>query len=228
MSPVASAEGVTTQFFEELDQLRLQVDLMALRVSEAVDQAIAVLDHADADAAATLLSSDDQIDALHVSLTERCYELLVRHQPMASDLRLVVSVIRILGALERIGNLCLRIAKLLDDQPLLRAHPAVFQVISELADNVRSRFRAVHAAWSSDDLDELDALEAADPLDAFAVPLVERILDLDGDDAVRVAMAAFVAGRSLDRIGDHSSVIAARLRYLVTGDNAHLAQEVGS
>ncbi len=218
----------THHFVEELDQLRLQVDLMALRVGEAIDQAIAVLEHGDAAAAEALLASDDEIDALHVSLTERCYELLVRHQPMASDLRLVVSVIRVIGVLERIGNLCLRIAKLVGDQSLLAGHPAVFGVIVELAMNVRIRFRTVHAAWSSGDLDELQALDAADPLDELGTPLIERILELDGDDAVRVAVAAFIAGRSLDRVGDHTEVIAARLRYLITGDTVYLAEEVGS
>lgn len=219
---------MTTVFVDELEQLKLQVDVMALRVGEAIDQALTVLFDADVAAAEALLAADDDIDALHVSLTERCYELLVRHQPVASDLRLVVSVIRVLGALERIGNLCLRIAKLIDDQPLLRAHPEVFVVLEQLALNVKARFRTVHAAWSSGELEALEALDRADPLQDFAVPLVERILELDGDDAVRVAMAAFVAGRSLDRIGDHSSVMAARLRYLITGDTAYLAEEVGS
>ena len=105
---------MTTVFVDELDQLRLQVDVMALRVDQAIDQALAVLFDADVDAAQALLEADDEIDALHVSLTERSYELLVRHQPVASDLRLVVSVIRVLGALERMGNLCLRIAKLIE------------------------------------------------------------------------------------------------------------------
>ena len=219
---------MSTSFFDELEQLKLQVDLMALRVGVAIDHAIDVLESGDGAVAEALILADDEIDLLHVSLTERCYELLVRHQPVASDLRLVVSVIRVLGALERIGNLCLRIAKLVDDQPLLRSHPSVFVVIEELAENVRLRFRTVHGAWSSGELAELDRLDDTDPLEAFAGPLVERILELEGDDAVRVAMAAFVAGRSLDRMGDHSNVMAARLRYLVTGDTTHLAEEVGS
>lgn len=219
---------MTSAFVDELDQLTLQVDLMALRVGEAIAHAIDVLATGDHAVASALILADDEIDVLHVSLTERCYELLVRHQPMASDLRLVVSVIRVLGALERIGNLCLRIANLVDDQPLLRANPAVFAVIQNLANNVQVRFRAVHAAWSSRDLAELETLDSTDALDTFAGPLVQRILELEGDDAVRVAMAALVAGRSFDRMGDHANVMAARLRYLETGNTAYLAEEVGS
>ncbi len=215
-------------FAEELDQLRLQVELMALRSGSAIDLAVRVIERGDEEAAAELFASDDEIDAMHVSLTERCYELLVLHQPMASDMRLVVSVIRVLGALERIGNLCLRIAKTVHDQPVLASHPAVYRVVLDLAENVRERFGVTQRAWSTTDIDPLNALERSDSLDSFGDPLVARIQELEGDDAVRAAMAAFVVGRSLDRIGDHTAVMAVRLRYLVTGDSAYLAEEVGA
>lgn len=232
MSPAASVDsrvsGMRSVFIDELDQLQLQVELMALRVDRSIELAIRVLERGDVDAAAELLATDDEIDSMHVSLTERCYELLVRFHPMASDLRLVVSVMKVLGALERIGNLCLRIANLVEDQPLLSSHPAVFTVIRDLAENVHERFRVVQRGWSSRDIRALAPLERSDSLEHFAAPLVGRILELDGPDAVRVAMTAFVAGRSLDRIGDHTTVMAVRLQYLVTGDPIHLAREVGT
>jgi phosphate transport system protein len=55
---------------------------------------------------------------------------------------------------------------------------------------------------------------------------VGELQRLEGPDAVRVAMDAFVAGRALDRIADHSAIIGARLRYLITGEPAHLAAEI--
>ncbi len=219
---------MTASFHEELDELRLQVELMALRADQAIHLACRVLADGDSEAAQELLASDDEIDSMHAGLTERCYELLVRYQPMASDLRLVVSVVRVLGVLERIGNLCLRIANTIDDQALLANHPAVFRVLLDLADTVRERFTIVQAAWSKRDLDTLDQLDELGSLEEFAGPLIERIQELEGDDAVRVAMAAFVVGRSLDRIGDHTTVMAVRLKYLITGDTMYLAEEVGA
>jgi phosphate uptake regulator len=72
----------------------------------------------------------------------------------------------------------------------------------------------------------LEALGRTDPLDDFVNPLLGRILELQGTDAARVAVAAFVVGRSLDRIGDHTQILAARLQYLLTGDKGYLADEV--
>ncbi len=70
---------------------------------------------------ATSLVADDEIDAMNVSLTERCYDLLRREAPVASDLRFVVSVLRVLSELERIGDLALRVLKLAPDHQLLAA-----------------------------------------------------------------------------------------------------------
>ncbi len=217
---------MTTSFVEELAELRLQVELMALRVGGALDSTIEFLETGDAALAAQLLASDDEIDAMQVSLTERCYNLLVREQPMASDLRLVVSVIRVLSSLERSGDLCLRIANRADDHSLLVDHPSVFEVILTLSHHVRERFSVVQTAWASRSLDPLDELDSAVALERFATMLLERILELDGPAAVRVGLAAFAIGRSLDRIGDHTQVMALRLRYLETGDPAYLAEEV--
>ncbi|MEZ5376293.1 MAG: PhoU domain-containing protein [Acidimicrobiales bacterium] len=199
---------------------------MTLLVGSAFDKAITVLATGDQAVAADLLASDDEIDAMHVSLTEQCYELLVRESPRATDLRLVVSVIRVLTALERIGDLCLRIAKTADDHSLLTAHPGVFAVLRELGRCVRERFGIVQEAWSANSIEPLARLETAEALEDFADPLMSRILELDGPDAARVAVSAFVVGRSLDRIGDHTQILSARLHYLITGDNVYLADEV--
>ena len=211
---------------DELDGLRLQVEVMAIRVGEAVERARSVLTTGDESVAAELIESDDAIDEMQVALTEHCYQLLAKQAPVASDLRLVVSVIRVLHELERIGDLTIRVANAAADQPLIARHPAVFEVLVRLADNVRERYQAVQEGWSSASVEPLGRLSDTDPLVEFAGPLVNQLMGLDGDDAVRVALAAMAIGRSLDRIGDHTEIMACRLRYLVTGDPAHLADEV--
>jgi len=112
--PVDRAVPLRNVFHEELDQLRLQVELMGVRVDQNLERMRQVLDHGDAtgDIVAAALTADDEIDAMHVSLVERCYLLLGREAPMASDLRFLVSVVRILSELERVGDLGLRVIKL--------------------------------------------------------------------------------------------------------------------
>jgi phosphate transport system protein len=213
-------------FDEELDALRLQVEVLTIMVGEAIDRAGLVVKHGDRDAARLLEVSDDAIDHMAVSLTESCYQVLAREAPVASDLRLVVSVIRVLHTLERIGDLALRVAHAVDDQPLMAQHPDVYEVLVGLSTNVSERYAAVREGWSTRSVEPLDRLAHFDPLAQYADPLIVRLMALTGTDAVRVALAATAMGRSMDRIGDHTQIMACRLRYLVTGDVAFLADEV--
>ncbi|MEM8923257.1 MAG: PhoU domain-containing protein [Actinomycetota bacterium] len=213
-------------FSEELDGLRLQVEVMTILVRDAVHGAREVVHHGDPEVAQRLVEADDAIDRMQVSLTELCYQLLAKEAPVATDLRLVVSVIRVLHELERIGDLALRVANAAADQPLIARHPALFEVLLRLADNVVERFEAVQVGWSAASIEPLARLVDTDALVGFADPLVQQVMALEGDDAVRVALAAMSIGRSFDRIGDHTQIMASRLRYLVTGDPAHLAEEV--
>lgn len=218
--------GARSGFSDDLDSLRLHVEIMAILVGDAVEAAQRVLQGGDVDLARQMIENDDTIDEMQVSLTEHCYEMLVRQAPVATDLRLVVSVIRALHELERIGDLSLRVANAVDDQPLVAAHPTVFDVLLALADNVVARYRAIQEGWSASSVEPLERLRHTDPLAEFADPLVNRLTQLSGPGAVRVALAATAIGRSFDRIGDHTNIMASRLRYLVTGDPAYLADEV--
>jgi len=103
----------------ELEQLRLQVEVMGVLVDQNLERMRQVLETGDPTVASHALGADDDIDAMNVSLTERCYEVLARENPVASDLRLVVSVIRASSELERVGDLALRVVKAALDHDLL-------------------------------------------------------------------------------------------------------------
>jgi phosphate transport system protein len=117
----SSTEPARQRYIAELDELRLQVEVMFVRVDENLERMRQVLETGDVALADVAIAADDEIDAMNLSLTERCYDVLAREGPVASDLRLVVSVIRILNELERVGDLALRVIKLAPDMELLRA-----------------------------------------------------------------------------------------------------------
>ena len=215
------------QYTAELEQVRLQAELMAVRVGDAVDGACAVLRTGDRALAAQVVAGDDEIDAMLVSLTERCYDLIARESPVASDLRLLVSVLRILEELERIGDLSLRVVKQVDAYELLAAHAEVLATLQEMGDVARTSYRIAVEAWSARDLDRAcELVSRARRMDDQYSTLLTRLLALDGANAAAVAIAAVLVGRSLERIGDHAVVIGERLRYLLTGDSSYLASEV--
>jgi len=225
---VTEASGpMRTAFSGELDQLRLQVELMAVRVDQNLERMRDVLVSGDCALVDQSFAADDEIDAMNVSLTERCYDLLRRQAPVASDLRFVVSVLRILSELERIGDLALRVIKLAPDHRLMSSNPPTYDILLAMADEVTDRYRHALRAWATMDLGlAADLTGLSRSMDAYYERLMAELLELEGGDAVRLAVSTFAAGRSLERIGDHAAIIGARLRYLLTGDPDHLAAEV--
>jgi len=211
----------------ELEQLRLQVELMGVRVDENLERMRSVLHDGDEREADRAVAADDEIDAMQVSLTERCYDLLAREQPVASDLRLIVSAIRITAELERIGDLALRVVKLAPDHALLRGSPDVFDLLAALADLALDHYRLALRSFATQSTElAVEASTASPEVGHLTDRLVAEVHHLDGDDAVALAVKAMTAGQALSRIDDHSSVLGARLRYLFTGDPDHLAAEV--
>lgn len=211
----------------ELDQLRLQVELMAVRVDENLERMRTVLRLGDVRLAAVAVNADDDIDAMSVSLTERCYDLLAREQPVAGDLRFVVSVLRVLGEFERVGDLALRVVKLAPDHQLLKADALAFELLLDLADAAVDRYRVALQAWSVGSIEgatELVSTRSAAGM--LEEALMARLVTLEGSDAVAIAIRSLVAGKSLERIADHAGIIGARLLYLLTGDAGHLVHEV--
>lgn len=214
-------------FRDELEQLRLQVELMGLRVDENLTRMGQVLRTADPALVEPALRADDEIDAMNVSLTERCYELLTLESPVAGDLRFVVSVLRITGELERVGDLSLRIIKLAGEVPLLRTSGAIWETLLRLVAEAVEQYRTALRAWSAQDLALATALATRQrTLDHHYEQLVHDLPRYEGPEAARVAIGVMAAGRAADRIADHAAIIGARLRYLITGEPAHLAAEV--
>jgi phosphate transport system protein len=227
-----SADGASVPlrqvFHDELDQIRLQVELMGVRVDQNLERMRQVIDHGDdGSIVGAALAADDEIDAMHVSLVERCYQLLNREAPMASDLRYLVSVIRILSELERVGDLALRVIKLAPDVDELATAGPSWDIVRTLVTVAVEQYRLALRAWSAQDLPLATQLvENRPPLDTIHERLIDELRRLEGPDAVTIAMHLFVAGQAADRIADHAAIIGARLRYLLTGEPAHLVAEV--
>jgi phosphate transport system protein len=205
----------------------LQVEIMALRVDEALERSTTVLLTGDVELAAQVIDADDEIDDMLVSLTERCYDLLGRQNPVASDLRLVVSVIRIMSDLERTGDLCLRIVKLAPDHELIKGNLETYGILREMAVEAQELFRTAIRAWSTRDLRLAKTLEERDDaMDSHNRALLEGILAMRGPNAVHMAVKTLLAGRALERIADHSVMIGERLRYMLTGNPESLSAEI--
>lgn len=200
---------------------------MGLRVDQNLERMRDVLVSGSTRLADAALAADDEIDAMNVSLTERCYDLLIRENPMASDLRLVVSVVRVTGELERIGDLALRVVKLAPDQALIASSERSYDILLVMVDEAIERYRTALRIWGDLDLRAATGLAGGSrAMDLCNEQITETLLGLEGPDAVAIALRTTTVARALDRIADHTAILGSRMRYLITGDPSDLAAEV--
>jgi phosphate transport system protein len=146
---------------------------------------------------------------------------------VASDLRFLVSALRMLEELERIGDLSLRVVKQAPEQPLLASRQPIFRTLEAMAALAEDLYRTALGAWSAQDLDAACTLAVRNrSMDGHYADLLRHILELEGPGATHLAVAAVLTGRALERIADHAVIVGERLRYLLTGDPAYLASEI--
>lgn len=214
-------------FRDELEQLRMQIEVMGIRVDQNLERMRQLLRDGNTGVFEPALAADDEIDDMHLSLLEQCYTLLNREAPMASDLRFIVSAVRILSELERIGDLALRGLKLAPRVEVLQATGAAWDIVLTLVDVAVEQYRTALRAWAAQDLNLATDLAVNRPSFAsYHERLITELQRITGPDSVAIAMDVYAAGHSADRIADHAAIIGARLRYLITGEPAHLAAEV--
>ncbi|GAB2694786.1 phosphate signaling complex protein PhoU [Thalassiella azotivora] len=206
-------------FHHELDQLADQLVEMADLVGQAMTSATKALLTADLPLAESVIAEDARIDRMQLDLDERAVAILARQQPVATDLRVVVSSMRMSMTLERMGDLARHVAKI---ARLRFPHHAVpetlepaFAQMGEIAQRVahkagqviRTRDLDVAAELERDD-DELDRLHR----DMFGL-LLER-----GEQVgVATTVDLTLLSRYYERFGDHAVSVAERVEFLVTG-----------
>jgi phosphate transport system protein len=220
---------IRSAFQADLDELRIQVELMGVRVDQNLELMRNALASGDVGLMDQAFAADDGIDSMHLSLLERCYDLLNRQQPMASDLRYVVSVVRILSEFERVGDLALRVIKLTPQVEDLSTCGTPWDLAVTMVEGAVERYRTALRAWSTQDLDLATRLvENRPPVETYTYHerLLAELQRLQGPDSAARAMGVYIIGQAADRIADHAAIIGARLRYLLTGEPAHLAAEV--
>lgn len=221
------AEPLRHRYAEDLEQLRLQVEVMGVRVDENLERMREVLSSGDPELCEQAIAADDDVDRMNVSLIEHCYLILAREQPVASDLRFVVSVVKVLNELERVGDLALRVVKASRHHDVLTADERVFEVLRLMADEAIERYRMALRAWAARDLDlAVEVAAGSAHVEELSEQLMGALFSMSGPEAVRIAVVVSAVGRALDRIADHAAIVGARIRYLVTGEPRFLAAEV--
>jgi len=214
-----------TQFQESLDMLRVDVDVLGLMAQEAVTGALGALIGDDRLLAERVLAGDDRIDDLFVALEERAYALVARQAPVAANLRLLMSSLRVMADYEKTGDRAVAVAKsALADWD---REPITISLLGRMGDLALAALTSARGAWLDEDLQAAAQLKGSDHvLDGCYRQLVAHLLGQEGPGAPSLVLHAHAAGRNLERIADHAVIIGDRVSYMLTGDPSALAAEV--
>jgi len=218
--PGANEVDIRKSFHQQLAEVQQDIVRMAAMVTEALPRGTAVLLEGDLHGAQELIEGDDPLDFLALDLEERCYQILALQQPMARDLRSIVTAIRMISEIERSGDLVVNIAKGARRIYGTSFSPRLRGLISQMGDEATRLFRLSIDSYVEGDaamaaaLDDLD-----DRLDTLHKEYIQEIFVSHGDHQleIRAGVQLALVGRYYERIGDHAVNIGERVRYMVTG-----------
>ncbi len=214
------------RFHEALEMLRVDVDALGAMAQHAVTGAVAALVDQDRAQAGAVKEGDNRIDALFVALEERSYALIAQQAPVATDLRFLMSALRVMSDFEKVGDRAVSIAK--SAVADWEREPATVTLLGRMGDQALALIGAARRAWLDLDLAlAADLNRRDDELDGCYRRLVAHLLAQHGDNATGLVLYAYGAGRNLERIADHAVMIGERVSYLVTGDPSALVAEIG-
>jgi phosphate transport system protein len=215
-----------SQFEEELEKLRNHIIAMGSLVDEAVADSMTALQHRDVKLAEVVIDRDDAIDAMDLSIEAECMRLLALQHPLARDLRLVGTALKIITDLERIADHSVDIAKAARKLANMDANHE-FADLPRMATAVREMLRSALDAFVRHDLDLVDvAVTRDDEVDELFHHVRDDLhaaMRRDPEVVVEASYLLFVA-HYLERMADHAVNIAERVYFVETGQLAQLAQ----
>ena len=211
---------ISQQFNQELEEIKSSMLEMGGLVEHQLGDALAALISADSELGRTVRANDDAVNAMELNIDEACNRILARRQPAASDLRLVLGIIKATNDLERIGDEAAKIARLAIELAEQGDSSKGYVEIRHIGERVR---HMVNMA--------LDAFARYDAEAAIAVAREDVSVDLEYGTAMREMITFMIedprsitrvlnviwALRSLERVGDHAKNIAEHVVYMVMG-----------
>jgi len=213
-------EGTRLHYQEELQKLEeTALDGLNLVVT-ALDRTIEAVQHQDTELAQLIIAEDDVLDGRYLEVHQRLLTMIATQAPVASDLRLISALLHVMKNMERMGDQCVNIAKML---PILGHDPPaderMLKNIFTMGKQVRSLVTQVKRAFADRDVDlARDLVRQDDVVDNLNKECFQIAIEIGDDhDRREWAMTMILVARALERIGDNAVDIGEQVAYVVTG-----------
>jgi phosphate transport system protein len=208
-------------FHEELDAISETLVEMTRLVGSAMARATTALLDADLTLAESVIDADDKVDELQHTLDDNSFDLLARQQPVAGDLRTIITSLRMSADLERMGDLARHVAKVARRRyPQSAIPPEIRGTIVEMGDIASELVAKVGSIIAARDVESALALEAEDDeMDRLHRSLFKSLMDDKWKHGIETAVDVTLCGRYYERYADHAVSVAKRMVFLVTGEH---------
>lgn len=220
---------ISRQFNEELEEVRSKVLQMGGIVEEQLGSAVRALVRCDLNLAAAVIKNDYRVNALEVEIDEECTRIVARRQPAASDLRMVMAVIKTISDLERIGDEAKRVAKMVKEELSGRVPEDVRMELEHMGELVKEMLRLILDAFARTDVETAMAVVRFDnKVDVKYVSISRQLMTHMAEDprSIPTILDILWAARAMERMGDRCQNIAEYIFYLVHGrDIRHISLE---
>lgn len=213
-------ESVRTHYQEDLERLESRgLDALDL-VAEAIDRALLATRSHDTDLARVVIRDDDLIDSRYLELHQELIRLLATQAPVATDLRLIAALLHVMKHIERMGDQCVNIAKLVPvsgDEPSEDAR--ILDAIETMGEQAKSLAGQAKSAFSNRDVEAArDLVRQDDVIDDLNRDCFTRAIEIGTDaDRREWSMSMLLVARALERIGDNAVDIGEQVAFVVTG-----------
>lgn len=215
-------DHIITAFDADLGGLRHAIAEMGGIAEKMLADSTTALVRDDASLAQGVIEIDSRLDALQRDIEERSILVIARRQPMAADLRAIVSAMRIAGDLERAGDLAKNTAKRVLAMTG-HTHPRrVVAGVSHMSDLAARQLKEVLDAYAADDVEAAKVVWNRDgEIDALNNSLFRELLTYMMEDPRSISFCAHMlfCAKNLERIGDHATNIAEIIHYELTGED---------
>lgn len=207
-------------FQQELHEVQDRLVQLGELVAESIRKATRAFIESDVALAEEVIANDDRIDAIAVGLDEHAIAILARQQPVARDLRIVVSALRISASLERMGDMSTHISQLtrfrFPDKVIGKSLRPTFIRMGEL--DVEMADMLVDLLRTEDNDLAMRIRDADDEVDELHAKVFDTVLGQKWKGEATATVDATLASRYHERFADHAVAIAKKVQYLATGD----------
>ena len=222
-----STQHISAQFDAELEAVKNHLLEMGGKVEQQINRAVDALLNRDSGEAELIISGDQEVNDMEVSIDDECARILARRQPAASDLRLVIAVAKLTTDLERIGDEAAKIARQAIKLSEAGESPSNYTEIRTIAENASAMLRKALDAFARLDVDTaVDVVMSDNKVDALYGTAMRSLVTFMMEDprAISPVLNEMWALRSLERVGDHASNVAEQVIYLVRGQDVRHVQ----